>query len=103
VAALVAAVGAVYLAASKWWLLPVLAIPLAIALWAWRAGTDVTADGLRVRALLGSRRLPWSEVDSLVVGERRRVYAVTSRGTALRLPAVSPRDLTRLTELGGIS
>ena len=103
VAGLVAAIAAVPLATSRWYLLPLLCLPLGVAVWAWRAGTDASPRGLRVRALLGSRSLPWSEVDRLVVGERRRVYAVTTRGTALRLPAVSARDLPRLMDTAGPS
>jgi hypothetical protein len=97
VAALVAAIGAVPLAATHWLFLPLLVIPLAVAVWGWRAGTDADADGLRIRALLGSRFVPWTGVEALFVGERQRVYARTTRGTDVRLPAVTPADLPRLT------
>ena len=57
------------------YLLPLLVIPLLVAVWGWRAGTDVGADGLTVRAALGNRRMPWSEVTgicSMRTATRRR-------------------------------
>jgi hypothetical protein len=67
----------------------------------WRAGTDANANGVRARALFGSRFLPWSRIDSLVVGERNRVYARTTADSAVRLPAVSPADLPKLVAASG--
>jgi hypothetical protein len=101
VAAAVAVIGGLPLATARWYLTPILLIPLAIGVWSWRAGTDATVNGIRARALFGSRFLPWSAVDSLVVGERDRVYAHTAAGSAVRLPAVAPADLQRLVEASG--
>src|SRR5262245_46341186 len=78
VAAAVALLGAVPLATSRWYFAPLLFVPLAVGVWGWRAGTDANANGVRARALFGSRFLPWSRIDSLVVGERNRVYARTT-------------------------
>jgi hypothetical protein len=72
-------------------------IPLAVALWSWRAGTDVTADGLTVRAVLGRRHLPWTDVSGLVTDDHGRVSAQLTSGRAVRLPAVSRADLPKLT------
>lgn len=96
VAGLVAAVGAVPLATTRWYLLPILLVPLAIAAGAWRAGTDASPQGLRVRALLGSRFVPWSRIERLDVGRRRKVYAHTVDGATVPLPAVRPSDLPRV-------
>jgi hypothetical protein len=101
VAGLVAALGAVPLAAARWWYLPILLIPAGFAVWAWRAGTDAGAGGLRVRALLGSRQVPWSWVDTLVVGGRNRVYARSRDGATIRLTAVTRADLPRLIAASG--
>ena len=70
VAALIAFVGAVPLAGARWALAPILLIPLAWLVWAWRAGTDVYPDGLRVRALFGTTTVPWPRVTELAPGPR---------------------------------
>jgi hypothetical protein len=101
VAGVIATISAVPLASQRWYLVPVLLVPLAVAAWGWRAGTDVDADGLRVRALLGSRFVPWTGVREFTVGERGRVYAQTTAGTRLRLPAVTAPDLPRVVGAGG--
>jgi hypothetical protein len=96
----IATISAVPLAAQRWYLVPLVLVPLAVAAWGWRSGTDVDRDGVRVRALLGSRFLPWTGVRELVVGERGRVYAVTAGGGHLRLPAVTAPDLPALMKAG---
>jgi PH (Pleckstrin Homology) domain-containing protein len=101
VAAIVALISAIPLATTRWYLAPIALIPLAVAVWAWRAGTDVDASGVRVRALLGSRAIPWSRVESLTVGPRGRVYAQLTGGTAVRLSAVGGADLPRLIAASG--
>lgn len=101
VAAVIALIGAVPLAATTWYLTPVLLIPLAVAIWAWRAGTDVNPDGLVVRALLGRRRIPWSAVAELATDRRGRAVATLADGTAVPLTAVTGDDLPRLLSAGG--
>jgi hypothetical protein len=101
VAAVVALIGALPLATSRWYFAPLLIVPLAVAIWGWRAGTDANANGVRARALFGSRFLPWSGIDSLEVGERNRVYARTTAESAVRLPAVSAADLPKLVAASG--
>ena len=101
VAAVIALIGAVPLAASRPYLLPVLQVPVTAALWVWRTATDADRAGLYLRALFGSRALPWSRVVELSVGYRGRVYATTTARTVVRLPAVTPADLPRLVEASG--
>lgn len=101
VAAGVASIGAIPLTTTTWFTVPLLAIPIAIAVWSWRAGTDATVNGVQVRALFGSRFLPWPKIDALVVGGRDRVYAHTSAGSVVRLTAVSANDLPKLVEASG--
>jgi hypothetical protein len=100
VAATMALVGAVPLAATRWYLTPLVLIPAAIAVWAWRSGTDADPDGLTVRALFGSRRLAWSGIEALAPDDRGRVYARLSRGASVRLTGVTAADLPRLLAVG---
>jgi hypothetical protein len=100
IAGLVAFVGAVPLAAARWYLAPILLVPLAVAIWAWRSGTDADADGVTIRARFGQRRLPWERIVGFVP-DRRRVTAVLDGGTSIPLPAVAPGDLASLLQAGG--
>jgi len=83
--------------------LPVLVIPALIAVWGWRSGTDVSADGLVIRATLGSRRAPWSDVTDLEAQPGGRVIAHLTNGNVLELPAVSPADIPTLVAAAGSS
>jgi PH (Pleckstrin Homology) domain-containing protein len=83
-------------------LLLLLLIPLAVAVWGWRAGTDADTEGLRLRALVGSRRIGWGEVDAFVPAGRRVVARLTD-GKTYTLPAVAPADLSRLVAASGHS
>ncbi len=97
---LVAFFGAIPVATYRVYLVPLLLVPLAVAVWAWRSGTDADADGLAIRALLGTRRIPWSRVSGFVP-EGRRVSAILDGGGALRLPAVAPDEVPVLLRAGG--
>jgi hypothetical protein len=101
VAALIAAIGAVPLASAGWFYLPALLAPLLVAAWAWRSGTDADADGLRLRAALGQRRVPWSDVAELAGDERGGAEARLSDGRVVPLPAVRAADLPRLVAASG--
>jgi hypothetical protein len=100
IAGLVAFFGAIPVATVRWYLAPILLVPLAVMIWGWRAGTDADAEGVSVRALLGSRRLPWSRITGLVP-DGRRVVATLDGGGSVRLPAVTPADLPRLVAATG--
>lgn len=100
IAGLVALLGAIPLASAGWYYLPVLLVPLAIVVWALRAGTEAGPDGLRVRALLGQRRIGWSEISELGADPRGRALARLTDGQVVPLTAVRDRDLPRLAELG---
>jgi Bacterial PH domain len=97
VAGIIAFIGALPLATAAWYLTPVLLIPLAVTVWAWRAGTDADPAGLRVRALLGERRVPWAEVAELGADPKGRAVVLLRDGRSLPLPAVRAADLPRLT------
>jgi hypothetical protein len=77
------------------WRLVFLLIPVLLALGIARTTTIVNADGIRVRALFGTRTMRWDELRGLSVSGRG-VYAVLTDG-AVRLPCA------RLAHLGIIS
>jgi hypothetical protein len=101
VAGVLATIAGISVGSWQPYLLVLLVIPLAISVWSWRAGTDVDAEGLTVRAALGRRRLPWSRVVGLEVDARRHVEAVLDSGGRVVLTAVTPADLPRLVEAAG--
>jgi hypothetical protein len=101
VAALIALVGTVPLAGAKWALTPVLLIPLLVLIWAWRAGTDVFPDRLRVRALVGSTTVPWARVIEMSPDANKRVSALLDNGNMIRLTGVTTDNLPRVLAAGG--
>ncbi|TDC76101.1 PH domain-containing protein [Micromonospora sp. KC606] len=101
VAAIVAVVGALPLATAAWYLLPVLLVPLAVAFWGWRAGTDADAGELRLRALAGERRIRWDQIVELAADPRGRAVARLDDGQQVVLPAVRRTDLPRLVAVTG--
>jgi hypothetical protein len=98
VAGVVTVVAGIPLATTAWYLAPILLVPLAVAVWAWRAGTDADRDGLVVRALLGSRRIAWSEVAELTTDARGQALARLADGRGVPLTAVGAADLPRLAD-----
>ena len=96
VAAVIAFVGAVPLAGARWELTPILLIPVAVFVWAWRAGTDVYADELRVRALFGSTRVPWSRITELAPDPKGQVSALLDNDKVIKLTAVTQGNLPRV-------
>ncbi|MEH1028713.1 PH domain-containing protein [Micromonospora profundi] len=100
-AALVAFVGALPLANARTYLLPVLLVPLAVGVWAWRAGTDANPRELRLRALLGQRRIDWDHIVELATDPRGRAVARLDDGQQVVLPAVRGTDLPRLVSATG--
>jgi hypothetical protein len=101
VASVIALVGTLPIAGARWALSPILLIPLAVFVWALRAGTDVYPDRLRVRALLGSTTVSWDEVAELAPDERGRVSALLVTGNVLRLSGVTTANLPAVLAAGG--
>ena len=101
IAALIAFVGTVPLAGARWALTPLLLIPLVAGIWAWRAGTDVYADRLVVRALAGSTVIPWARVTELAPDARRRVAALLDNGNVIRLTGVTTSNLPSVLRAAG--
>lgn len=100
VAAVIAFVGAVPIAGARWELAPLLLIPAAAFVWAWRAGTDVYPDELRVKALIGSTRVPWPRVTELAPDRSGQIAALLDNGNMIRLTGVTPHNLPRVLAAG---
>lgn len=101
VAAVLAIIGGVSIATWAVWLLPLLLVPLAVAVWGWRAGTDVDATGVTVRAAFGRRTVPWSEITELTATGRGRVEARLTAGGVLTLTAVPASQLPQVVAASG--
>jgi PH (Pleckstrin Homology) domain-containing protein len=71
-----------------------LAVPIIVAVFVARTATVVTGSGILVRAVFGSRALPWSQIRGLSVSGRS-VYAVVPDG-AVRLPCVRVANLAEV-------
>ncbi|RBY82263.1 PH domain-containing protein [Blastococcus sp. TF02A-26] len=98
---LVLFVCAVPLAAAAWWGVFVLLIPVLAAAWVLRVGVDVGEDALTVRSVVRARRVRWTELAGIRVGDRGALFLVTTAGTELRLPVLRARDLPWLASLSG--
>jgi hypothetical protein len=86
--------------AAGWsWRVVLLLIPVLAAVYIARTATFASPEGLRVRALFGSRRLPWDGVRGLSINERA-VYAVLDDGS-VRLPCVRTNDLAAIARVSG--
>ena len=101
VASVIALVGTLPIAGARWALSPILLIPLAVFVWALRAGTDVYPDRLRVRALFGSTTVSWDEVAELAPDEQGRVSALLGTGNVLRLSGVTTANLPAVLAAAG--
>jgi Bacterial PH domain len=101
VAAVILLIGVVTVASWQPYLLVLLLVPLGVALWSWRAGTDVDPQQLTVRAAFGRRRVAWSQVSALETGPDGRVTAVLTSGGRLGLTAVRAQDLPAVIAAAG--
>jgi hypothetical protein len=75
-------------------------LPIGMIVWVLRVRTTVDGEALTVRRVLGRRRVPWTEISSLRLGQRR-VSAMLSDGAELPLPAVAVQDLPQLAAASG--
>lgn len=101
VAGVIVAISCLSLAVASGWLALLALLPLAWAARVWRAGTDADRDGIRVRALVGERHIPWTSVRDLAPAGGGRVVAHLTTGSTVPLDAVSPADLPRLAAASG--
>ena len=89
------------LASATPWLLFVLALPLIALAWVLRVGVDVDPAGVTVRALLGQRHIPWSDVAGLRSSNRGDLSLVLTSGRRLRLPTLRARHLPLIAAASG--
>jgi hypothetical protein len=83
------------------WFWLVYLLPVGVVVWVLRVRTTVDSDALTVRRLVGSRRVPWSEIRSLHLRDKGGVRAVLTDGAELPLPSVRVRDLPQLAAASG--
>ena len=81
------------------WRLLIFLVPILVTAFVARTATVVSPEGLRVRALFGSRFFPWSQIRGLSVGDRA-LYAVLDDG-AVRLPCTRVAHLAALARASG--
>jgi hypothetical protein len=103
VAAVIAFLGALPLATARWYLAPLLLVPVVIGVWGLRAGTDADTGGVRIRALLGQHRIPWSDILELAADPRGQAMVRLRDGRTTALPAVRSVDLPALITASGQS
>ncbi|SEO90523.1 PH domain-containing protein [Trujillonella endophytica] len=89
------------LATAASWGPVVFLIPLAAAAWVLRVGVDIDEAAITARSLVGSRRVPWTDLAGIRVGDRGALWLVTTGGTEVRLPVLRARDLPRIAALSG--
>jgi hypothetical protein len=95
------ALGVLPVATATPWLLLLLVVPAALAVWVFRVGVDVGEDGITVRSLTAARTVAWAELTGIRIGARGDLWLVTTAGTQVRLPVLRARDLPRLAQLSG--
>ncbi|MGC4932893.1 PH domain-containing protein [Gordonia sp. DT30] len=76
-------------------------VPVLLAVWIWRIKTVVTQNGLRAVGTFGTREVVWPEIDGLQFSRWGPVRAVLADGGRVRLPAITFRDMPRLSAASG--
>lgn len=81
-------------------------VPIAVAAFIARRGTDVDGQGVTVHALLRSETFPWSQVRGIAVSDKGRVSialrdAAGGIAATVRLPCVATSGLPVLAEASG--
>ncbi|MCP2161049.1 PH domain-containing protein [Williamsia serinedens] len=73
-----------------------LLVPFVVAFWMYRIRTVADADGVRAVGTFRTRAFAWTELTGLSFPRWGSVRAELADGSRVRLPAVSFRDLPRL-------
>ncbi|MGN2636738.1 PH domain-containing protein [Nocardia takedensis] len=79
--------------ALTWWLL---VLPVLVAIWVLRTQTTVSANGLDLRTVFGSRHVDWERVRGLRIPKRGFVRVHLDDDSEVTLPAVSYDRLREL-------
>ncbi|NLG46163.1 MAG: PH domain-containing protein [Gordonia sp.] len=94
-------VAVIFMGVSLPWFAWTIVVPIAQAWWIHRVRTVADTDGLTAVRMFGSTRLHWDEIDGLAFPKWRSVCAVRADGSKVRLPAVTFRELPRLSAASG--
>jgi hypothetical protein len=94
------AVGALPLAASSPYLLPVLVVPVLAGLWVWRARVVATPSGFEVCNGLGVRRFAWDDVATFQIPTHGPIRMKPTKGRSVVLTALPKLELSRFLEVG---
>jgi len=78
-----------------------LVLPFVVAYWMHRIRTVADADGVRAVGTFRTRRFAWTELAGISFPRWGSVRAELSDSSRVRLPAVSFRDLPRLSDVSG--
>ena len=78
-----------------------LVVPLVVTYWMYRIRTVADADGVRAVGTFRTRAFAWSDLSGLSFPRWGSVRAELVDSSRVRLPAVSFRDLPRLSEVSG--
>jgi hypothetical protein len=80
--------------------LALLFAPVAVSMWAWRSGIDVTSEGIAVRGLFTSRVIGWKHIDGFATGNEG-VAAILDDQSQVRLDPLKPEHLPQVLAIGG--
>ena len=78
----------------------ILLVPVAVSMWAWRSGVDVTSEGIAVRGLFTSRTIAWKHIDGFATGNEG-VAAILDDQSQVRLDPLKPENLPQVLAIGG--
>jgi hypothetical protein len=81
------------------WTAPLLIIPVILSAMIVRLRTVADGDTVTARSLLGSRTVPWQDIEGLRFDKGSWARAQLTDGGDLRLPAVTFATLPQLTEI----
>lgn len=99
IAGAVALVGSSALATQRWWLTPLLVIPLLAIWWGLRSGVDIDASGLYVRRWWRPRFVRWGELAGFTVQGVKVRAELVDDSEPITLPSITPQHVTGLLEL----
>ena len=80
--------------------LMLLLAPVALSMWAWRSGVDVTDEGIVVRGMFTSREIAWKHIDGFATGDEG-VAAILDDQSQVPLAPLKPEHLPQVLEIGG--
>lgn len=77
-----------------------LLVPVAVSMWTWRSGIDVTVDCVTVRRMFTSREIPWRLIDGFATGSEG-VQAILADQSQVKLNPLKRENLPQVLEIGG--